>query len=74
MSETKYVLFGNAQDTPNIKISTGISLEPNPFRLFVIHLTGNLDQLDINWEKEINAKKVEIGLWLTMNTVNHGKS
>ena len=63
--KTKYALFGHAINDPEIENITGFSLEPNPFRLLGIYLTGNLDNLDINWQKAIKAIKTEIGVWST---------
>ena len=71
--KTKYALFGNAEDLPEIEAKTGFSLEPNPFRLLGIYLTGNLDKLDVNWEKAIKAMKTEIGAWSTMKLTTTAK-
>ena len=66
ISKTKYTLFGNAVDSPNIENETKISVESKPFRLLGINLNVNLDALDVNWEKAIKALKTEIGLWWIM--------
>ena len=73
VSKTKYALFGNAIDTPDIETLTGFSLEPNPFRLLGIYLTGELDKLDLNWEKAIKAMRSEIGAWSTMKLMSTAK-
>ena len=63
VSKTKYTLFGNAIDNPDITKETKITCESEPFRLLRIYLNGNLDNLDINWEKAIKSIKTEIGMW-----------
>ena len=66
VSKTKYALFGHAQNDPLIQTQTGFSIEPNPFRLLGVYMTGNLDQLELNWKKAINAVRTEIGMWSTV--------
>ena len=73
VSKTKYALFGNAIDSPDISSNTKITCETEPFRLLGIYLNGNLDKLDINWEKAIKAIKTEIGLWSTMKLTTTAK-
>ena len=63
VSKTKYALFGNAIDSQNISNETKVTCETEPFRLLGIYLNGNLDRLDINWEKAIKSIKTEIGIW-----------
>ena len=60
VSKTKYDLFGNAVDSPNISRETKITCETDPFRLLGIFLNGNLDALDINWERAIKAIKLRL--------------
>ena len=59
VSKTKYALFANAIDSPDISKETRVTCETKPFRLLGIYLNGNLDSLDINWEKAIKAIKTE---------------
>ena len=63
VSKTKYALFGNAIDSPEISKETRVTCETEPYRLLGIYLNGNVDNLDINWEKAIKAIKTEIGIW-----------
>ena len=63
VSKTKYALFGNAVDSIEITEKTKITCEKEPFRLLGIYLNGNLDCLDINWERAIKSIKAEIGMW-----------
>ena len=63
VSKTKYALFGNAVDSPNISKKTKITCETDPFRLLGIYLNGNINALDMNWEKAKKDIKTEIGIW-----------
>ena len=63
VSKTKYALFGNAVDSPDISKETQVTCETEPFRLLGIYLNGNLDKLDINWERAIKSIKTKIGIW-----------
>ena len=63
VSKTKYALFGNAIDSPNISNETQVTCETDTLRLLGIYLNGNLDHLDINWEKAIKSIKTELGMW-----------
>ena len=66
VAKTKYALFGHAQNDLQIQTLTGFSIEPKPFRLLGVYMTGNLDQLELNWKKAINAVRTEIGMWSTI--------
>ena len=71
--KTKYALFGNAIDSPQITPLTGFTLEDAPFRLLGIYLTGKLDKLELNWEKAIKAMRSEIGAWSTLKLTHTAK-
>ena len=64
--KTKYALFGNAINSPQITPLTGFSLEDTPFRLLGIYFTGELNKLGLNWEKAMKAMRSEIGSWSTL--------
>jgi len=74
VDKTKYALFGNAQNDPNITLQTALKLENDPFRLLGIHLTGNLDQLEINWTMALKSAKAEIVAWNLKRSTPHGKA
>ena len=71
--KTKYALFGNAIDSPQITPLTGFTLEDAPFRLLGIYLTGKLDKLELNWDKAIKAMRSEIGAWSTLKLTHTAK-
>ena len=71
--KTKYALFGNAVDSPLITATTGITIETAPFRLLGIYLNGNLDSLQLNWDKAIKAMRTEIGIWSTLKLSSTAK-
>merc|ERR1711954_497598 len=73
VSKTKYALFGNAPNDLQITPTTGFSIEPSPFRLLGITLTGDLDHLDLNWTKAIKAVRLEIFQWSTMRLTTTAK-
>merc|ERR1711954_510364 len=73
VSKTKYALFGNAPDDLQITPTTSFSIEPAPFRLLGITLTGDLNHLDINWTKAIKAVRFEIFQWSTMRLTTTAK-
>merc|ERR1711954_136819 len=73
VSKTKYALFGNAPDDLQITPTTGFSIEPSPFRLLGITLTGDLDHLDLNWTKAIKAVRLEIFQWSTIRLTTTAK-
>ena len=66
VTKTKYALFGNAKDDCQIQANTGFALDPDPFRLLGVYMTGNLDKLEMNWQKAIQAIRTEIGIWSTI--------
>ena len=53
----KYALFDNTPNDPNIILQTALKLDNDPFRHRGIQLTGNLDQLDINWTTALKSTK-----------------
>merc|ERR1712082_37047 len=73
VSKTKYALFGNAPDDLQITPTTGFSIEPSPFKLLGITLTGDLEHLDINWTKAIKAVRLEIFQWSTIHLTTTAK-
>ena len=74
VDKTKYALFGQAQDDPLITATTGLKQEKLPFRLLGIHLSGNLDKLDTNWDNALESAKTEIAAWSSKQTTPHGKA
>ena len=73
VSKTKYALFGNAQNPPEITPLTKISLEDKPFRLLGIYFTGTLNELDINWNRAIANARQEIYEWNSINPTTTGR-
>ena len=67
MWKTKYALFGNAKDSPSITQNTLVKREDKPFRLLGIILTGDLNNLEINWEKTSDSARKEAFQWLQLN-------
>ena len=66
VSKTKYALFGNAKDCPSITQNTLVEREKKPFRLLGIILTGDLNELQINWDKTLDSARLEAYQWIPL--------
>ena len=73
VSKTKYALFGNAHNPPEITPQTKISLEDKPFRLLGIYFTGSLTDLNVNWTRAIANARMEIHDWNSINQTTTGR-
>ena len=67
VSKTRYALFGNAIDCPSITQHTLVEKENKPFRLLGIILTGDLNELQINWDKTLDKARLEAYQWIPLN-------